>query len=173
LLSDQSDNNTIIGNLVSNNDYGILLFSSNSTKIYHNSFIENTQQVLLSESFNTAWDDGYPSGGNYWSDYVGVDMFRGPPQNETGSDGIGDTPYIVDPGNQDNYPLMAYGTGLRQVGDVNDDGRVDIIDIARVAAAFGSSRGQARYNPSCDFNFDGRVDVQDLAPTSGNFGWHQ
>jgi parallel beta-helix repeat protein len=173
LISDHSDNNTVINNLVSNSDYGILLFSSNNTKVYHNSFIDSVQQILLSESFNTAWDDGYPSGGNYWSDYVGVDVFSGPSQNETGSDGIGDTPYVVDSVNQDNYPLMAYGTGLRHVGDVNDDGRVDIMDVAMVEAVFGSSIWQARYNPSCDFNFDGRVDIQDLAPTSGNFGWHQ
>ncbi|NIV92547.1 hypothetical protein GWN42_07015 [candidate division KSB1 bacterium] len=42
-----------------------------------------------------------PAGGNYWSDYTGVDKFSGPNQNETGSDGIGDTPSF-----QDNYPLM-------------------------------------------------------------------
>ncbi|MCJ7422687.1 right-handed parallel beta-helix repeat-containing protein [Candidatus Bathyarchaeota archaeon] len=173
LLSDQSNNNTIIGNLVSNSDSGILLFSSNNTKVCHNSFIDNVQQILLSESFNTAWDDGYPSGGNYWSDYGGADMFRGPFQNETGSDGIGDTSYIVDTVNQDNYPLMAYGTGLRHVGDVNNNGRIDILDIAMVARAFGSCIWQARYNLSCDFNFDGRVDIKDIAMASSNFGWHQ
>jgi hypothetical protein len=42
------------------------------------------------------WDDSYPSGGNYWSDYTGLDLDE---------DGIGDTPYIF-VGNQDNYPLM-------------------------------------------------------------------
>jgi len=53
------------------------------------------------------WDDGYPSGGNYWSDYNGTDLFSGSYQNETGSDGIGDTPYVIDENNQDNYPLIA------------------------------------------------------------------
>jgi hypothetical protein len=52
------------------------------------------------------WDDGYPSGGNYWSDYNGVDLYRGPFQNETGSDGIGDFPYTIGANNQDNYPIM-------------------------------------------------------------------
>jgi hypothetical protein len=56
------------------------------------------------------WDIGYPSGGNYWSDYTSVDSYSGPYQNETGSDGIGDTPYIIDEDNQDNYPFMSeYG----------------------------------------------------------------
>ncbi|MCJ7423045.1 hypothetical protein MUP01_02090, partial [Candidatus Bathyarchaeota archaeon] len=52
------------------------------------------------------WDDGYPSGGNYWSDYAGLDLYRGAYQNESGSDGIGDVPYNIDASNNDHYPLM-------------------------------------------------------------------
>jgi len=52
------------------------------------------------------WDDGYPSGGNYWSDYTGVDLKSGPSQDQPGSDGIGDTAYVIDANNQDNYPLI-------------------------------------------------------------------
>ena len=33
-------------------------------------------------------------------------MFSGPYQNETGSDGIGDTPYVINADNIDNYPLV-------------------------------------------------------------------
>jgi parallel beta-helix repeat protein len=106
LISDSSNNSTVTENLVSNNDYGLLLFSSNNTRVYHNSFTGNTQQVLLSDSFNTSWDDGYPSGGNCWSDYTGVDFHSGPYQNEKGSDGIGDTHYTIDADNIDHYPLM-------------------------------------------------------------------
>jgi hypothetical protein len=58
----------------------------------------------MPESVNR-WDNSYPSGGNYWSDYTGFDLYSGPYQNETGSDGIGDTPYVIDADNQDNYPL--------------------------------------------------------------------
>jgi hypothetical protein len=73
--------------------------------ICHNNFIDNYQQAY-SDSMNI-WDDGYPSGGNYWSDYAGVDLCTGPWQNLTGSDGIGDTPYAIDSSNLDNYPLIA------------------------------------------------------------------
>ena len=51
-------------------------------------------------------DDGYPSGGNYWSDHTGVDQCLGPNQNQTGSDGIGDTSRSIGPSNVDHYPLM-------------------------------------------------------------------
>jgi len=100
-----SSNNMVSGNNANNNTCGIGLDDSNNNSIYHNNFIDNTNQVYNHESNNT-WDDGYPSGGNYWSDYTGVDLFSGPNQNETGSDGIGDTPYIIDGNNQGNYPLM-------------------------------------------------------------------
>ena len=52
------------------------------------------------------WDNDYPSGGNCWSDYAGTDSYTGPFQNETGSDGIGDTPFTFDSNNTDRYPLM-------------------------------------------------------------------
>jgi len=54
------------------------------------------------------WDDGYPSGGNYWGDYSGNDIYSGSYQNETGSDGIGDTPYIIhgEKAAEDRYPFL-------------------------------------------------------------------
>jgi len=100
-----SSNNGVSRNNVTANSIGIYLYSSSSNTIYHNNFINNTRQAYSSNSTNV-WDDGYPSGGNFWSDYNGTDVHGGPYQNETGSDGIGDTPYSIDVNNKDNYPLM-------------------------------------------------------------------
>lgn len=97
--------NNIYGNSITSNGYGIFLYHSSNGIIYHNNFVNNTYQVYVSGSVNI-WDDGYPAGGNYWSDYTGVDLYSGPYQNETGSDGIGDTPYDIDWNDQDRYPLM-------------------------------------------------------------------
>jgi parallel beta-helix repeat protein len=99
-----ASNNTIFANNVAENRNGIILESSPNNKIFHNNF-DNNRQVLSLDSTND-WDDGYPSGGNYWSDYTGVDEKSGPNQDQPGSDGIGDTPYIIDENNQDRYPLM-------------------------------------------------------------------
>ena len=53
------------------------------------------------------WNDSYPSGGNFWSDYDGTDNYHGPNQDIQGSDGLGDVAYDVPEGtNQDKYPLM-------------------------------------------------------------------
>ena len=100
-----SDNNIVTSNTCRNNPTGIYLNNSNHNCIYHNNFMSNTQQVY--DSGTNFWDAGYPTGGNYWDDYTGEDNFSGPGQNIPGSDGIGDTPYDIPGGtNQDHYPLM-------------------------------------------------------------------
>ena len=105
--------NRIMENVVYNNTYDGMIeamppngtFFNNS--IFHNNFIDNTKPFIYKTSGNI-WDDGYPSGGNYWSRYNGTDIYSGPYQNETVNDGIGDTPYSIslDSFEVDTYPLM-------------------------------------------------------------------
>jgi parallel beta-helix repeat protein len=103
--SEESDYNVISGNDVISNEYGMyILWGSYDNRIYHNNFVNNMDQVYWGS--NNVWDDGYPSGGNYWSDYTGIDVKSGPNQDLPGSDGIGDTPYIVYADTPDRYPLM-------------------------------------------------------------------
>ena len=102
-----SDTNTIVCNeLIQSKWDGIALWYSNGNVICHNNFQDNTKQAGSYSGSINIWDYGYPSGGNYWSDYAGADHYSDTYQNETGSDGIGDTPYTIDGNNQDNYPLM-------------------------------------------------------------------
>jgi len=108
-----SSDNTISENNIMNNTQGVWLIAASDNKFYHNNFIDNTQQVHISMSgYANAWDDGYPSGGNYWTDYTDADLYNGAYQNETGSDGIGDSPYFINVHNQDDYPLMTPITPL-------------------------------------------------------------
>ena len=105
-----SSNSSVSKNDITNNSlYGIDLHRSSGNTIYRNNFIDNTQHIhdsliggpWFSPSINT-WDDGYPSGGNYWSDYEE----RYPDAEELDGSGIWATPYFIDENNQDNYPLM-------------------------------------------------------------------
>ena len=102
----RSRNITITENtMIRNTDQGIYLDMSYDSRVYHNNFIDNGCAPHLYFSSAT-WDSGYPSGGNYWSDYNGTDLFGGLSQEGTGSDGIGDDEYVIDKNNKDNYPLM-------------------------------------------------------------------
>jgi len=169
-LYDSCSNNTFSGNEVSlNNIFGITLYLSSDNIFFHNNFIDNAQQVNRAdyESTNT-WDDGYPSGGNYWSDYDGEDLFSGLYQNETGSDGIGDTAYEIDTFDQDRYPLISPYVLL--LGDLNDDGTVNILDVIVLAGSFGSEPDDPNWNPDADLNDDGIINIFDAILIAGNFG---
>ncbi len=105
-------NANITGNTFSNN-VGLIYWGGTGTniQIYHNNFYITKGFTFLGLTDSQPrhfWDNGYPSGGNYWSNYTGVDKCSGPMQNIcTGPDGIGDTPYFIPGGvNQDHYPLM-------------------------------------------------------------------
>jgi parallel beta-helix repeat protein len=102
----QSQNGWIASNTVSHTNYcgiGLVGFNEQIT-LFRNALLNNTVQA---EDYNlpeNSWNYVYPIGGNYWSDYVGIDLYSGPNQDLPGSDGIGDTPYTV--GVFDQYPLM-------------------------------------------------------------------
>lgn len=94
----QSNNNSIYGNNILSNRYGVYSFDfSENNYIYHNNFINNTSHAYVVHSSNS-WDDGYPSGGNYWSNYTSIDADE---------NGISDVPYTIEAENIDRYPLMA------------------------------------------------------------------
>ncbi len=109
-----STGNLIFGNTIENNgwerwtissygmddDYGagVWLWGAANNTFYGNKFVDNAQQVYLFDREENVWSMGLPQGGNFWSDYSGVDV---------DGDGIGDTQYIIDEANVDPYPLVA------------------------------------------------------------------
>ncbi len=110
LWKSASSNNLICeNNITGTTGYGIgLLQYASNNAFYHNNFENNTVQVYFGDNTTVnAWDDGYPSGGNYWSNYLNrTDLCRGVFQNIIGSDAIADTGFSLDVNNRDNYPLM-------------------------------------------------------------------
>jgi len=97
VLLTYSSNNNIYNNVVSGNfDKGIYLQFSNDNVIHNNEFLDNNGGHAYESTSSNTWY--YNSQGNYWDDYNGYD--------ESPKDGIGDTPYDIPGGsNQDLYPL--------------------------------------------------------------------
>ncbi|UCE36287.1 MAG: right-handed parallel beta-helix repeat-containing protein, partial [Thermoplasmata archaeon] len=111
IIIKDSDNNIIKNNtIILNYLRGITLESSSDNRIYHNNIINNTDQAFDDTYNGNQWDDGYPSGGNYWSDFDepsegAYDDYLGREQNVVGRDGIvdngsvaggGKNPYVID-----------------------------------------------------------------------------
>lgn len=115
-----SNNWSAINNTIYNNNVGLNISDSGFWKnhtIYHNNFINNIFCQAIDMLGAQPWNAGYPMGGNYWSDYTGVDIFNGPYQNWIGSDGIGDTGYPIGAVTGDGYPLMEPYVG-QNFGDI-------------------------------------------------------
>nr|CBH36598.1 hypothetical secreted protein [uncultured archaeon] len=116
-----STNNCIIANNnVANNFYGFRLRNSSNNSIYHNDIVNNTNPAYDNTGTN-AWNSSYPSGGNYWGDYIEEYKaeYNGDPEDKLcgadqdqicDGDGIWDKPYKYiggDANATDNYPLVS------------------------------------------------------------------
>ena len=153
-LDSHSSLNDIHENTVQQSYYGILIFGlcPNNT-IYHNNFIDNTDQAN-SMSSNT-WDNGCE--GNYWSNYNGTD---------TDGDGVGDTNLPWE--NVDNYPLM----GPYWIpADINHDTIVNILDVVKITGAYGATPLDPTWNPHADISkpFE-KIDILDVVLCTGHYG---
>jgi parallel beta-helix repeat protein len=155
---DVSSNNVISGNNIANSDHGMRLYGSSYNTIYCNNFVNNSDHVLSEDSINV-WDDGYPSGGNYWSHHLC-----------TGNPSYGSHPYVIDADNVDHYPFQDPNGWLLLEGDVNDDGIVDIIDGVIIGVAFGTKPSDPKWNPHADLNEDGVIDITDIVIWATHFG---
>jgi hypothetical protein len=65
---------------------------------------------------------------------------------------------------------LAIDAGAVGIGDFDDSGRVDGADLVVLALAFGSQKGDDRYDPAADLDDDDSVDGSDLALLAANFG---
>jgi hypothetical protein len=109
-----TSNNTILGNYIADCGSGIDVTGGNQNNVLIklNTFENNTNDITINYSsggtkiitqnnignFVQVWMSDQPTiDMNYWPDYNGTD---------NNGDGIGDTPYIINEDNQDNFPLM-------------------------------------------------------------------
>ena len=137
ILLIHSSNNNITGNIITNNLWSGLRVglsspdTCNHNIIYHNNFINNDRNARAynGETCTNIWDDGYPSGGNYWSDFDEP----GEGAYDDNGDGIVDSAYNISGiYNQDRYPLMNPWNGTPPTppcGNPNGDGVINSGDI--------------------------------------------
>jgi parallel beta-helix repeat protein len=161
-----SDNNTVSQNNISQNGVGFYIEYSSQNTMWGNNVAGNDLQVYMYTASVNTWNGIYGAGGNYWSDHFSWDIFSGLFQNETGSDGIGDAPYVIDENNVDFYPHVPY----RLPADVNNDGYVGIDDIFLIASNFGKEKGQPGWDPLYDIDSDYCVNVTDIFFAARHFG---
>jgi parallel beta-helix repeat protein len=118
-ITDSSDI-LITENNVTSHDQMVFQTDCGNFQVYHNNFynmgdrLQNTNVLCIyanaTDTTFLPWDNGYPSGGNYWSDYID----RYPNATEIDDSGIGDIPYNVTADSfmsnltvLDRYPLMS------------------------------------------------------------------
>jgi hypothetical protein len=89
-----------------------------------------------------------------------------------------------------NYTLRAYATPVPgetdtadntfddprilmmvYTGDINNDKKVDILDIASIAKLFGVIHPDPAYNPNMDIDCNGKIDIMDVALAAKQFGY--
>ena len=90
------------------NSMGIQFISASNNTIYHNNFVNNGFAFHNLNSLNV-YDNGYPSGGNFWSDYS-TSYYN---IKEIDGSGIGNVSYVMhnwywesNSTNIDRYPLL-------------------------------------------------------------------
>jgi glucose/arabinose dehydrogenase len=57
----------------------------------------------------------------------------------------------------------------RLIGDINNDGRVTLVDFSLLASSYNRSSGQQGFNPEADLNGDGAVSLVDFSLLASNF----
>lgn len=109
------DWNEIVDNDISdNNEYAIHLSNSEYDLIHHNNFIDNGGGLQAYDDTGlNFWNNTYPSGGNYWSNYDAIvegctDDYSGAttPQTAGTPDGLCDLQYNIDANSADYYPFV-------------------------------------------------------------------
>ena len=100
-FSVNSSNNQFVGNTLicyhAGSGCGIWIWGSFNSVI-HNNVIDFADNIIIFEGSDRRPSIGNRISENYWSDYNGID---------SNSDGTGDSPYIINTNNKDNYPLIA------------------------------------------------------------------
>lgn len=146
IIVSSTDENTFSHNDMENPPY-LPIFS-------HKFFQCLAQKNSVGKAFNAA----------YWA--VMNSSWHQYPLLDDDGDGVGHQGPIPNGGDGDLALSVAW-----LPGDLNEDGKVDMRDIATVARAYGSKPGDPNWNPRADLNGDGFINMTDVNMASNNFGY--
>jgi hypothetical protein len=114
---------------------------------------------------------------DWWTVDSGGEMFTtGGDFELSGTVGQPDANTIVMTGGEGEYELTGgfWAVSLAEPepipGDLDGDGDVDLTDLARLLAAYGSCVGDPDYDPAADLDGSGCVDLPDLAILLSHYG---
>lgn len=147
-------NDTIVYINVTVENQGKTAETFNVTTYYDSTPIETKTVMNLPEGTSTVitltWDTTPVQKGNYTITTLASIM--------PGETDITDNTYI------DGWVLETI------LGDVNGDGRVNIVDISLVAVSFKTEPGDTKWNPNADVNDDNKINIIDMSKVAIHFG---
>jgi hypothetical protein len=79
-------------------------------------------------------------------------------------------PPIVGENNVDNNQLVDGWVQKTITGDLNGDGKVNIVDVTIVARAFQARPGDPSWNPNADMDNNGVINIVDVTKVAKEFG---
>jgi len=155
-----SPRRTIVGNgtvtsiNVTAANQGNLVETANVT-LFNNSTIIGMQTITLNDSSSVtlgfSWNTTTLPLGNYT---LIAEVSQVPGETDT----------------SDNKMLSTIQVSI--LGDINGDGKVDMKDVSKVAAAFQASSSRPKWVFNGDLDENGVIDMKDISTTAKHFGEH-
>jgi len=112
--------------------------------------------------------DEPPTAGDYH-------LLPGSPCIDAGDPDFINDPYQTDIDGEPRVITDRLDIGADEAGpvqaDLNRDGTVDFVDLARLAAHFNATSADPLWQPFCDLSRDGRVQLHDLLELTNNWLW--
>ena len=135
--------------------YNIDGYEFHEQHLYQNDHFEysfSTNSWSFEDGSNPTNNPDYPGRGNPSLTSIGNDLYLG--------FGTGNYFENLNPdGNYAHNDLWVLNTSNQNLGDINDDGIINVLDIVRLVNDIISGED---YNPLADLNFDNTVDVLDV-----------
>lgn len=138
-----SSSNVFVANTLSNNGQGMSLAAGSRQNVFFHNNFEDFVSTDQSPNAQNIWSRN--SEGNFWTSYVGTDA---------DNDGIGDSAYLIDTNNFDDYPLM--GMFSEFTATTNATYFVDIVSNSTISS-FRYETGRETGNKMITFNANGQT----------------